>query len=709
MVGGTWINNFTITPSFSGVPATYQVDGGPYGQSTLSVRVPLDENIGFENSNLDDKYNPALKALAVTANAGLSATAHGIKKVQIVARPGANVSIGDTSLVGAEFAIAGGAVLNFGGTSAPDVFTVTTTGPYLGRANHWYVPQAAILYYNNGAIETFINEWTNVLLPPAVYSVTRTFGTNGRTQTIPFAVRDANASSIKLNAGGASDAYAIHLGVGAFIDVEVTDTDVSTINSLSVFTQDRSLFYNTFNFTDTAIQLDYYTQTYRYTTITGGVGYYEYDAEVWHTSVHYTPTVRFSPNIAPKLQVASPYLQATINRPIAAQAAELFVGGDFFFSPMEYDGMQFWLGVWDVTTNPWTRSPIQPNEAHRPIEILANNGSLLVTQQFVEAFRGTAQIPHPYFNVRGNTGALKFVVADKGTYGRGTVVNVWNNSGTIDFRDASIGLPSQPVYISTQVIVGAGGSLANISGAITLSSPSGLIGLRINDSANPGITSPWNVFADKTIIGDLTINHAVNRNGGYLDYVTFYEAFTKAGTAFAYESQPQFYRRVLNGAAFSSDIVVGVSDKSARRGEAITAQVTATSNFPGALSYSATGLPPGLSINSSGLISGTISATATQATYTALIQVSQVGAVGRMKAMIWSIGSSIQIVVPTALIEKRQVEGTAPPLDPLTAVNLLNRPVTFSATNLPPGISLNRTTGRFSGTYARAVVVQTFT
>ncbi len=32
MVGGTWVNSFTISPSFGGVPATYQIDGGG-GQS----------------------------------------------------------------------------------------------------------------------------------------------------------------------------------------------------------------------------------------------------------------------------------------------------------------------------------------------------------------------------------------------------------------------------------------------------------------------------------------------------------------------------------------------------------------------------------------------------------------------------------------------------------------------------------------------------
>ncbi len=84
------------------------------------MRVPKGENVVFENSTLDDNYNSSFKALAVTANAGLSATAHGIKKVQINATSGSEVTIGDTSLLNTEFAITGGARLTFGGTSAPD-------------------------------------------------------------------------------------------------------------------------------------------------------------------------------------------------------------------------------------------------------------------------------------------------------------------------------------------------------------------------------------------------------------------------------------------------------------------------------------------------------------------------------------------------------------------------------------------------------------
>ena len=51
MIGGPWINTFNISPSFDGVPATYEIDGGPFGQSQLVVRVPADENVTFENSH----------------------------------------------------------------------------------------------------------------------------------------------------------------------------------------------------------------------------------------------------------------------------------------------------------------------------------------------------------------------------------------------------------------------------------------------------------------------------------------------------------------------------------------------------------------------------------------------------------------------------------------------------------------------------------
>src|SRR5262249_59801189 len=50
MVGGTWVNSFSIATSFANGPATYQIDGGPAGQSSLIVRVPTGDSVTLANA-----------------------------------------------------------------------------------------------------------------------------------------------------------------------------------------------------------------------------------------------------------------------------------------------------------------------------------------------------------------------------------------------------------------------------------------------------------------------------------------------------------------------------------------------------------------------------------------------------------------------------------------------------------------------------------
>lgn len=225
MIGGAWVDSFYISPSFRGVPATYFIDGGPGGGNSLAVRVPGGENVTFENSSFVDIHNPGFKALAVQANAGLSATAHGIKKVLITTDAGANVTIGDTSELDAEFNVRGGANLKFGGTNAPDVFDVTTTGAFHSQASHYGPPRLSMY---NGEITAF--PWQpDFRWPDPVYTVTRTFGTNGRTQVVPFVVSDVYQSSLALDARGASDTYTLTLGLGGFLAIGIDDSDASTL------------------------------------------------------------------------------------------------------------------------------------------------------------------------------------------------------------------------------------------------------------------------------------------------------------------------------------------------------------------------------------------------------------------------------------------------------------------------------------------------
>ena len=113
------------------------------GKAAWSCAAPSDEHVVFQNAAVADKYNPAYKALEVDANAGVSAIAHGIQKVHIVAATGSSVELGDTSELNIDFSITGSSHLKFGGTIKPDTF-VTAVGNdgagYFAMKNHWFDP-----------------------------------------------------------------------------------------------------------------------------------------------------------------------------------------------------------------------------------------------------------------------------------------------------------------------------------------------------------------------------------------------------------------------------------------------------------------------------------------------------------------------------------------------------------------------------------------
>ncbi len=279
------------------------------------------------------------------------------------------------------------------------------------------------------------------------------------------------------------------------------------------------------------------------------------------------------------------------------------------------------------------------------------------------------------------------------------LLNIFRSSGAINVNEASVGLASQPSAASAQINVELAVACQHL-GTISLTRTSGLVNLLIDDRTNTSSTASWQAFADKTTIGNLTINHVVNNNPLYSDRVSRYEAFPKPEALFAYEQTPSFFVTQVNGEAFPSDLSLITSLISARRGQTISEQIWGYSYNTWTITYRATGLPPGLSISSSGLITGTVSEAATEEEYTAKVTVIRNGTIGRISSMSWSIGSSIEILVPTSIQTVPQIEGTSPPVERLTAINLFNRPVTFTVTNLPPGITFNSSTARFEGRYA---------
>jgi len=131
-------------------------------------------------------------------------------------------------------------------------------------------------------------------------------------------------------------------------------------------------------------------------------------------------------------------------------------------------------------------------------------------------------------------------------------------------------------------------------------------------------------------------------------------------------------------------------------GDAISLQVAATTASGTTATYSATGLPTGLTIHATtGVISGTIGA---RAGGVSVVQVSATGdGATATQTFLWVVDPKI---VMNPLDDQRSAAGTSVNL-PITAY-AEGATLTFAATGLPAGLSINSATGVISGTIATA-------
>ncbi len=127
---------------------------------------------------------------------------------------------------------------------------------------------------------------------------------------------------------------------------------------------------------------------------------------------------------------------------------------------------------------------------------------------------------------------------------------------------------------------------------------------------------------------------------------------------------------------------------------AASLQIAAVSERP--LTYTAAGLPPGLSIGSStGLISGTIPGTEGTGAYTVTVTAQDTTGSTGSAVFDWIIVDAVTVTNPGT---QTSVAGTAVGLQiQASDTNSLAR-LTYTAAGLPPGLSINRSTGLISGT-----------
>jgi hypothetical protein len=138
-------------------------------------------------------------------------------------------------------------------------------------------------------------------------------------------------------------------------------------------------------------------------------------------------------------------------------------------------------------------------------------------------------------------------------------------------------------------------------------------------------------------------------------------------------------------------------DQTNNDGDTVSLSLTTGYHGSGTLSYSATGLPSGLSINSStGQITGTLASTAdTDSPYAVTLTVTD-GTNTSTQSFDWAVNAVVTI---DSLDDASNAVGDAVSLQ-VTASDSLNDALTYSATNLPSGLSINGTTGLISGTMA---------
>jgi ELWxxDGT repeat protein len=179
---------------------------------------------------------------------------------------------------------------------------------------------------------------------------------------------------------------------------------------------------------------------------------------------------------------------------------------------------------------------------------------------------------------------------------------------------------------------------------------------------------------------------AGNAAGIYLTVVSVSDGTNTSGVSFLW---------VVH--ANTPPVVSNPGPQNSNEGNAISLAVSASDADGDPLTYSASGLPQGLSINgSTGVISGTVGNQAA-GSYTVTVSVSD-GLTTAGATFTWTVND----ITPPVLTNpgpQTSNEGNTIGLV-LSASDADGDPLTFSAANLPPGLSINSGTGKISGTLA---------
>ncbi len=293
-----------------------------------------------------------------------------------------------------------------------------------------------------------------------------------------------------------------------------------------------------------------------------------------------------------------------------------------------------------------------------------------------------------------NIGSIKidYVSGTSGTstgiVGIGTISTTYDNATLF----ASSGLPNK-TYNDSQsgISIGTSTAFTNVTTNSVTYSASGLpSGLSIN--AATGVIS-GTLSHDASLNAPVTSGSGATLDGTYSVTVTALDsAGNKATTSFSLDSLNQ--APVLGTATANQSNVDGASIAPVDASKAF-----ADPNVGDTVTYSANGLPAGLTINpTTGVISGSVGATDPTGVYAVHVTATDNKGAATTEAFTWAIGNVPPVTVGT-LPNKTVNDGQSASIS--TAAGFsdpLGLPLTYSATGLPAGLSINAATGVISGT-----------
>ena len=238
-----------------------------------------------------------------------------------------------------------------------------------------------------------------------------------------------------------------------------------------------------------------------------------------------------------------------------------------------------------------------------------------------------------------------------------------------------------------QIVVASPGAQTNAEGdavslAITGTSPDG-------QALTYGVAGlPSGLFLDSgsaLISGTLGYTDAETQGGVYSVTITAYDALGGS------RSQTFTWNVAHSSTTPTLD---NPGDQSNAEGDGVTLQLAGADADGDPLTYSAVGLPAGLTLNAqTGLIAGVVAPGAGASGPDAVTVTASDGTLSDSQSFTWNVSS----IFITPMADRSSLEGDAVSV-PISAWDLSGQPLTYGAAGLPSGLSIDPNTGVIAGT-----------